>query len=74
MVIIVNPSLLKKGVRQGCKLSFHLFNIDTEHIMRHADVKSLGVNLGGGDVTNLRYADDAALLSDNNNKHEKDSA
>ena len=65
MVIIVNPSLLKKGVRQGCILSSHLFNIDTEHIMRHADVKSLGVNLGGGDVTNLRYADDAALLSDN---------
>ena len=33
--------------------------------MRHADVESLGVNLGGGDITNLRYADDAALLSDN---------
>ena len=33
--------------------------------MRHADVESLGVNLGGRDITNLRYADDAALLSDN---------
>ena len=67
MVIIVNPSLLEKGVRvrQGCILSSHLFNIDTEHIMRHADVESFGVNLGGGDITNLRYADDAALLSDN---------
>ena len=45
-------------------LSSHLFNIYTEHIMRHADVECLGVNLGGGDITNLRYADDAALLSD----------
>ena len=33
--------------------------------MRHADVESLGVNLGGGDITNLRYADGAVLLSDN---------
>ena len=29
--------------------------------MRHADVEGLG----GRDITNLRYADDAALLSDN---------
>ena len=33
--------------------------------MRHADVEGLGVILGGRDITNLRYADDAALLSDN---------
>ena len=59
------PFNIEKGVRQGCILSSHLFNINTEHIMRHADVESLGVNLGGGDITNLRYADDAALLSDN---------
>ena len=59
------PFNIEKGVRQGCMLSSHLFNIDTEHIMRHADVESLGVNLGGGDITNLRYADDAALLSYN---------
>ena len=59
------PFNIEKGVRQGCILSPHLFNIYTEHIMRHADVESLGVNLGGRDITHLRYADDAALLSDN---------
>ena len=59
------PFNIEKGVRQGCILSLHLFNIYTEHIMRHADVEGLGVILGGRDITNLRYADDAALLSDN---------
>ena len=58
MVIIVNPSILKR-----CQT--WLYTIYTEHIMGHADVESLGVNLGGRDITNLRYADDAALLSDN---------
>ena len=33
--------------------------------MRHADVEGLGVILGGHDITNLRYADDVSLLSDN---------
>ena len=56
---------IEKGVRQACILSSHLFNIYTVHIMRHADVEGLGVNLGGRGITNLRYADDAALLSDN---------
>ena len=59
------PFNIEKGVRQGCILSPHLFDIYTEHIMRHADVEGLGVILGGLDITNLRYADDVSLLSDN---------
>lgn len=59
------PFNIDKGVRQGCILSPHLFNVYTEQIMRQADVDGLGVNIGGRDITNLRYADDTALLADN---------
>ncbi|GFR65589.1 endonuclease-reverse transcriptase [Elysia marginata] len=33
--------------------------------MRQADINDMGINIGGKDITNLRYADDTALLSDN---------
>ncbi|GFS12393.1 endonuclease-reverse transcriptase [Elysia marginata] len=56
---------ITKGVRQGCILSPHLFNIYTEQIMREADIDQLGVNINGRNLTNLRYADDTALMSDN---------
>lgn len=56
---------IKKGVRQGCILSPHLFNIYTEQIMRNADIEDMGVSVGGRNITNLRYADDTALMADN---------
>ncbi|GFS03109.1 retrovirus-related Pol polyprotein from type-2 retrotransposable element R2DM [Elysia marginata] len=59
------PFNIEKGVRQGCLLSPHLFNLYTEQIMRQADIDDMGINIGGRDITNLRYADDTALLSDN---------
>ncbi|GFR62479.1 hypothetical protein ElyMa_001873000 [Elysia marginata] len=33
--------------------------------MRQADINDMGINIGGRDITNLRYADDTAILSDN---------
>ena len=33
--------------------------------MRDADIEDMGINIGGRDITNLRYADDTALLADN---------
>lgn len=54
---------IEKGVRQGCILSPHLFSIYTEQIVREADIDGLGINIGGRDITNLRYADDTALIS-----------
>ena len=56
---------IKKGVRQGCILSPHLFNIYTEHIMRQADIESMGIKIGGRNIVELRYADDTCLIADN---------
>ncbi|GFR89585.1 RNA-directed DNA polymerase from mobile element jockey-like, partial [Elysia marginata] len=33
--------------------------------MRQAGINDMGINIGGRDITNLRYVDDTALLSDN---------
>lgn len=59
------PFDIKKGVRQGCILSPHLFNLYTEQVMRESDIDDMGVKIGGRNITNLRYADDTALLADN---------
>ena len=53
----------QKGVRQGCILSPHLFSIYTEQVMREAKIEEMGLNVGGHDITNLRYADDTALTA-----------
>eukprot|EP00112_Aurelia_sp_Birch-Aquarium-sp1_P006119 Seg1683.7 transcript_id=Seg1683.7/GoldUCD/mRNA.D3Y31 product="LINE-1 reverse transcriptase" protein_id=Seg1683.7/GoldUCD/D3Y31 len=54
---------IKRGVRQGCILSPKLFNLYTEDIFKEAD-KLPGVNIGGRNITNLRYADDTALIAE----------
>ena len=56
---------IEKGVRQGCILSPHLFSIYTEQLMREADIEDMGIRIGGRNLTDLRYADDTALLADN---------
>lgn len=57
------PFEIKKGVRQGCILSPHLFSIYTEQIMREADIEETGISVGGRKISNLRYADDTALCA-----------
>ena len=55
---------IEQGVRQGCILSPHLFNIYSETIMRNAlDNFEGDVTIGGHRVTNLRYADDVVLIA-----------
>ena len=52
-----------KAVRQGCILSPCLFNLYAEYIMRNAEVEGAqaGIKIAGGNINNLRYADDTTL-------------
>ena len=54
------------GVRQSCVLSPCLFNLYTEYIMRNAglDEAQAGIKIAGGNVNNLRYADDTTLMAE----------
>ena len=51
------------GVRQGCILSPHVFNIYTDQVMIEGDIEDMCVKIGGRSLTTLRYADDTALLA-----------
>ena len=55
---------IQRGVRQGCVLSPYLFNIYTEFIFRECEHLP-GINIHGTNINNLRYADDTALITDN---------
>ena len=55
-----------KGVRQGCILSPCLFNFYAEYIMRNAGLEEAqaGIKIAGGNINNLRYADDSSLMAE----------
>ena len=52
-----------KGVHQGCMLSPCLFNLYSEYIIQNArlDEAQAGMKIAGGNISNLRYADDITL-------------
>ena len=53
-----------QGTRQGCNVSPTEFNIYGENIIRRVEEKNKrGVVIGGGRMTNLRYADDTTIIS-----------
>ena len=58
-----NSIKIKRGTRQGCVLSPYLFNLFTELIFRSLD-QEWGTSVGGRKISNLRYADDTALIAD----------
>ena len=59
-----------KGVCQGCILSPCLFNFCAERIMRNAklDEAQAGIKIAGGNINNLRYADDTTLMAESKEK------
>ena len=54
-----------KGVHQGCVLSPRLINLYAEDIMQNAELKEAqaGIKIAGGNTSDLKYADDAALMA-----------
>ena len=55
-----------KGVHQGCILSPCLFNFYAEYIMRNTGLEEAqtGIKIAGGNINNLRYADDTTLMAE----------
>ena len=55
-----------KGVHQGCILSPCLFNLCAEYIMRNAGLEETqaGIKIARRNINNLRYADDATLMTE----------
>ena len=53
-----------KGGLQGCMLSPCLSHLYAEYIMRNArlDEAPAGIKIAGGNINNLRYADDTTLM------------
>ena len=59
-------SKLGKEYIKAVYLSLCLFNLYVEYIMRNAglDEAQAGIKILGGNINNLRYADDPALMSE----------
>ena len=55
-----------KGVHQVYILSPCIFNLHAEYIMRNAGLEEAqaGIKIAGRNINNLRYADDATLMSE----------
>ena len=55
-----------KEVREGCILSFCLFNLNAEYIICNArlDDSQAGIKIAGRNINNLRYAYDTTLMAE----------
>ena len=62
---------VERGVRQGCVISPLLFNLYSEFMIKEAMEDVEGIGIGGFNITDLRYADDAVLVADKKKKMQK---
>ena len=59
---------IKKGVRQGDTISPMLFTACLQEVIRSLEWEQLGIRVNGEYLSNLRFADDVALLSNLENE------
>ena len=61
---------LESGLHQGCILSSCSFNIYTEDITWNfgLDESQAGIKIAGGNISNLRYADDITIMAESKKK------
>ena len=57
---------IKKGVHKGSILSPCLFNLYAEYIIRNTGLveAQARIKIAGGNINNLRYADDTTLMAE----------
>ena len=58
---------ISSGVRQGCVAAPDLFNCIIDYLMENVSATLPGIQLGPYHLTDLEYADDAALFATNQN-------
>ncbi|CAG4931226.1 unnamed protein product [Parnassius apollo] len=59
-----DPIKLQSGVKQGCPLSPHIFNLTLEVVIRAMESTGEVIKIRNKRVTTLAYADDIAILAD----------
>ena len=66
--------LTGSGLRKEYDRAVHLFNLNTEHIMRKARLDELqaGITIGRRNINNVRYVDDTTLMAESEEPLDED--
>src|SRR6188768_599512 len=62
---------IERGVRQGCIISLILFNLYIEYMIAEAMEDENGIKFNRNYISNIRYADDAALVPESKKKFQE---